>query len=209
MTVEADRITEHTKVADHAAAGVARLARQFGKPFIQALLRSWLRPLQDIEDVAWALFTESLDNAVGAQLDQLGELLVEPRGALVDAAYRVVLRGKVRVTRSLGTAEDLIDAMRVVFGGDGFAFEEQTHATVYLQPFAPLVVDGVEIAWDVLVALLKRAKAAGVRLFLLTPAAGLNATFTLADGDASQMDAARGFSDDAQTVGGVLADVLE
>jgi len=76
---------------------------------------------QVVEDFVWQLATErGIDDAVGVQLDGLGDILDEPRGGLGDEAYRTFLRAKILVFRSKGRIIDLAEILRVILPESGF-----------------------------------------------------------------------------------------
>lgn len=79
------------------------------KPVIQGFLDSYIRRLQDAEDVLWDIVDAFiLDNATGAQLNVLGNLVLEPRRGRTDPEYRVSIRIKILVNRSRGRIEDIV-----------------------------------------------------------------------------------------------------
>lgn len=113
-----------TRITDHIDQALARLAQQYkDKPLIVGMIEALTDQFQDLDDAAWQLATECyLYNdaelgggatvyyeAEGEQLDVIGAIIGEPRGALTDDEYRLVLRARTKLNRSSGTAENLID----------------------------------------------------------------------------------------------------
>lgn len=81
---------------------------------IQKLLSLFAGPIQDLEDQAWLILNGMiLGNATGDQLDKLGAVVGESRGARSDTDYRTAIRLRIRANRSKGRAEDLIDVARL------------------------------------------------------------------------------------------------
>ncbi len=81
-----------------------------GKRVVQGFLDTYIRRLQDIEDVLWEIIdARILDNAVDAQLDTLGRLVKETRRGRSNLVFRNGIRIKIRVLRSKGRILDVID----------------------------------------------------------------------------------------------------
>jgi hypothetical protein len=65
-----------------------------------------------LESVAQDLYTKTnLDDAEGEQLDGLGQLIGLPRNGRNDEDYRAALRFKIKLNRSFGQPEILIEAL--------------------------------------------------------------------------------------------------
>lgn len=203
-TAEPDRVAAVAQVTTYAADGVALLPRALrDKPRVLGLLAAWTRQLQELETALWALLTDTLETAVGAQLDQLGRLLLEPRRALDDDSYRAVLRAAVLARKSTGTAADLCAVLAAMLGAGTFTYAEGG-AYVQLSPVDPVPFDATAA-----IAVLRLAKAGGVRLELLAPAALGTKTFTLAAGLLPEPDIDLGLGDTGDpAVGGQFAGVL-
>jgi hypothetical protein len=102
---------------DHSGKMLARLAEEFRKPRISAILTGEAAQYQAIEDAFWQLLVErGVDTAVGNALDVLGRIVGEPRQGALDADYRLRVRARIRVNRSDGTIEDVIDVVRLLIG---------------------------------------------------------------------------------------------
>lgn len=130
-----------------------RLYEQFkGKAKIVSLVRSVIAPqAQEIEDAAQALLTiASIDDSYGAQLDNLGRLVGQPRSGVDDATYRLYLRARIRANLSDGDPESMYKVFSALFGvgssliyvpGHDAAFEMRQNAPV-LTPTQALVAQG-------------------------------------------------------------------
>lgn len=77
---------------------------------VNEFLRSLAEGVQQIEDDAFDLLVSSgLSDASGDVLDQWGDLVGEPRGGFDDQTYRRFIRGRIEVSLTEGTADELID----------------------------------------------------------------------------------------------------
>jgi hypothetical protein len=210
VSAEPDRITAHAHDTAHVAEGAALFARYWAdKLDAQAVARAYLLQVQDLEDTLWALLEQAdLENAEGAQLDQIGELVLLPRGVLSDdALYRPLLRAGIRARRSAGTGEDLLAIATLALQGTGITFSlTEHHAGVVVEPHAPLPASFA----PVFLRVLRLGKSGAVQLQLFDPP-GLEAgLFTLAAPGAllPASDANRGFGQDAGGTGGHLTSVV-
>ncbi len=207
---EPDRIAAYAKITDHVSSGLALFMAEMRKledPV--ALATAWLTQVQAIEDAFWDLLLQAdLENAIGAQLDQIGELVQLARGVLDDTLYRPLLRAGIRARRSNGTGEDLIAIATLALQGTGITFSlREGHGSAVIEPHA-FLPEGFA---DVFLRVLRLGKAGGVQLQLFTPPAELEAgLFTLAPAGAllPVADANRGWGADAGGTGGHLTGVL-
>lgn len=189
--------------------GESRLISFFrSKPRVVAFLRAVLgAAIQDAHDAAYQLLTERwLDTSIGAQLDRIGWLVNLPRAGWPDETYRQLLRAQVLVLRSNGRWGDLVSILLVLGATPtGIRFADSGPAggrIVTVDDFDAGTIGGYAIA-----SLLRRAKAAGVRLTFDHPGGAVTESFTLADYDEPQRDLALGLGgvDDDPDAGGVLA----
>lgn len=95
----------------------ARIYEQFkGKPKIQAWVDMVAQQFQDLEDVFQSLFTlTSIDDSSGAQLDNLGRVLDQPRSGVGDSTYRLYLRARIVANKSGGRSEDIYRVFAALF----------------------------------------------------------------------------------------------
>lgn len=71
--------------------------------------------MQDLEDQAYRFFNElSLNEAVGAQLDGIGEILGETRQNRTDDDYRAFLSVRITINISRGEPETLISVLSAI-----------------------------------------------------------------------------------------------
>ena len=173
---------------DHEGYGLARVIAQYvDAERLRAILAVLLRgdatigagPLaptgvQSAEDLAWALYTErglvAVEGggpAVGAQLDDLGRILLAPRRAAWmadDNAYRAFLFAVAMVYQSDGTASDLYAIVDAIGDCDHVALREAWPA------FVELYLGSTQYTVE-LVHLLRRAKPGGAGLHVISTTA--------------------------------------
>jgi len=107
-----------------------------GKKNIQAFLASYVRPLQDVENVLWDIVDAfMLDNAVGAQLDTLGRLVGEQRRGRSNEEFRIGIRIKIRVNRSKGRIVDIIDVASLANAPRVPAVEEHRYLNFHVETY--------------------------------------------------------------------------
>ena len=176
---------EHDK--SHVAQALGdMLAQDKGKPRAEAFVSVVAARWQAVEDFLWQLATGcNLDDAVGVQLDGLGDILDEPRGGLTDNQYRLFLRAKILVLRSRGRVEQLIQILKVL-----------GYVTIVIRETPPSHL-GIEVMDCTLASetdrMLRLAKAGGTGLTFVYSSFSADETFQ-ASGTyaASEIDSATG-----------------
>lgn len=104
-------------IFDHVERGLEGLPTVLQKPRMRALLAVVLREVQALEDVLLALRVERwLESASGAQLDQYGRVVGEPRWGLTDGEYRGFLAARLLINRSNGEPERLSRVLGLMMG---------------------------------------------------------------------------------------------
>ena len=63
------------------------------------------------------LFYRQLANAYGQHLDNIGEIVGQPRSGLDDNTYRLYIQAKIAVNLSSGTVEDVLSVFELVLPG--------------------------------------------------------------------------------------------
>lgn len=201
-------------IASHCDEAKALFIWQFrDKPRLAALVCALLDGIygeggvQELENVAWQCLTERwLDTGAGEQLNVIGRIVDLPRLGWTDDAYRLLLGARILVLSSDGTWPDLVGIMSALELAIAFAeIDEPGMASMRIILGEPLVG---EITTDDVFRFLVAAKPAGVRFVLEFPPVAIDETFTWADGDDEQADEARGWADDADTLGGYWAGEL-
>lgn len=121
MAVEIATAIDH--VADWVARLRTRLYTQFReKPKIWQIVSTTLAPqFQELEDAFQQLTTlRSIELSEGAQLDVLGRIVGQVRGAApTDADYRMMLRARILANRSNGTVPELLAVLRAALDQAG------------------------------------------------------------------------------------------
>lgn len=186
------------KVTNHIEHGLGRLISQYkGKPRLEALLTSYLRQAQEIEDTIWDIIESRLvDSATGAQLQTLAKLVGQPIVSADDDVLRLYVRTRIRINRSHGRPNDVIDVALLLLSDTEFRYREVTPRNIIVDVLDPLTADAETVA-----ALLRLAKAGGFRLRLFWAEEPAEEGFTFAPGDTAIEDNQRGWSDDG-TIGG-------
>lgn len=154
-----------TQKTNHVAEALDNLLEQFkGKDIFARVITSYIEQVQDLEDAAFSTyFGRMLSNAVGAQLDGLGDVVGEERGGKDDDAYRIAIRARILVNISNGTPEDIIGILAATTG-----------ATIKIREYYPAafiaeLTTPVETGFDaaLIAVYLNEGKAAGVLAHLV------------------------------------------
>jgi hypothetical protein len=167
------------QITDHADRAVARLAKQHrGKTRTEALVRALAGTTQAVENALLQLLAErTLSAAAGAQLDQLGAIVGVERGVLDDAAFRVRINTQIRINRSSGTGNDILEVFRLVLpAANGLELIEEFPAA-----FRLVISNALPIYEEDAVALIRATRAAGVRGLVQWSTASPFDAFTAAD----------------------------
>ena len=155
-----------TKNSSHGVESLALRIEQFkDSPNLQALLISWVSPVQDLEDVLWDIILSRTLAGVGDQLDNLGALVGEARDGRADEFYRPAISVRILTNQSNGSPEELMRIAQAVATIDGVPTELVKDFVQY-QEFQParfrvsslLSTEGNRA----LFAAIQRAKPAGV-----------------------------------------------
>lgn len=132
---------------------------------LQKLIAALVTPMQDIEDALWDLLVNrSIETAEGAQLDQLGYIVGEPRRGLDDEAYRRHVRARVATNKSSGRVNELYEIARLVLNDDSLGLRAVREGPATLR----VTIDGA-VSDDVagfVIRFLRDAGGGGVRIVL-------------------------------------------
>lgn len=141
-----------------------RLYEQFkGKVTWTAIVQLLGRLAQDWEDAAQSVLTIiSIGDSVGAQLDNLGRIVGQPRNGLDDDTYRLYLGARIIANKSNGTAEDIYRVFRALFGALGFLYIFGGTKTFVMRVLSALTSSQVAAA----LTFLRDSKEAGARAIL-------------------------------------------
>jgi hypothetical protein len=174
---------------DHVAAAIARLPHMYRgassalETNTQKVLRALLSPAAALESAMRQVLTlRSIDTAVGAQLEAIGDLVGMPRQSVADdEIYRRYVRAAIATNKSDGVTEDILTIARLVVNDGAATLSNKNQG---IAAFV-LVVGGIafsDAVATVLVTLLRRAAADGVRPVLEYSASTPSTTFTFDTG---------------------------
>lgn len=184
-------------VHDHEEVAVRRLIQPYKRTRIQALLRTWVAEIQELEDALCALAPAFyVRTAIGDQLRILGETVGQASRGLPTETYRLWIMGRIMVNRSKGLARQLI-AIAQKLSGSSVQYIDEYPAALTIVIDDPIPEGyGQEIAM-----MLQQAAAAGVRVLLRSHVD--EDVFEYSDTDEAILDSNRGFDS------GAYADVHE
>lgn len=194
------------KQLDHVTKGLRRLLTQFrGQPNFEAILTSYLNQIDELECMFIDLMIKRyLDNAEGAQLDGIGDIVGELRAGRNDTDYRAAIRGRIRANRGKARVEDILFVFGLLLPTFTFKLTEgPSPASLVVQIVEPLGPS--DPSPEVIVAQLKRARGGGINYQLQWTEQPVADTFMTADGTVLQADSQRGTSDPGMTFGGYLS----
>lgn len=188
--------------------GLSRLIGQHkGKPRLEAWIASYLEEVQELEDAIFETYTlRQLDNATGARLDIVGNLVGQPRVDGDDDRQRLYVKLRIRANRSRGRASDIIALAGLLFEDLGFEYDEAYPRSMTVEVFGPPDIDH-----NLAIELMRLGKTAGVALNLIYSDESLDDSLYTAGGVSPPLevdDTRRGFADTAESVGGYAAGVV-
>lgn len=192
-------------IDNHEEQQVGLLIEQYQeKPRIAAWVASLARQTQEAEDMLWQVVRRYVidENTPSDLLEKLGAIVVEPRDDRPLDVYRLHILAKIRINWSQGNPNDIIAVLRIV-EPTAFKYIEHYPMAEEAEYVAPPVA-----APQVLADIMAKARMSGTSTAVVAAefADDLCFMFTLDDESES---ATQGFADDAETVGGVLANVYQ
>jgi hypothetical protein len=151
-----------SKVTSHIAEMLDRRLEEFrDKARFSAMLSLLGQQVQDLEDSLYQLLVEtSLDVAVGAALDGIGDIVGEERSGRSDSAYRIAIRTRIILNQSEGTPENIIALALAISGETNAQLTEYFPASFEIRILDALP-DGTDPAR--IAAVVRSGKPAGVR----------------------------------------------
>lgn len=122
------------KRINQVTSGLDLLLTQFkGKPNIEGVLTSYLTESQNTQQAYEEMLDErNLVTAIGVQLDQLGNLIGEPRSLRDDDSYRVAILIKIAINTNKGTLPDIKNIIKLFTGASIVKISEHYPASIYL-----------------------------------------------------------------------------
>ncbi len=136
----------------------------WGRPRIAALLASYVRRLQEVEDAIWEVIAiRELATADLPRLKVLGAIIGQPRLLFGEEMYRKVLQARALANVSQGRASDIIGVLEVLVGPGQYILSEVGNATLLLT--VTISVDAEQVA--ALTQVLPDVRAAGIGFQIL------------------------------------------
>jgi hypothetical protein len=155
----------------HVDEGLELLTSKYrDKPIVRAILAALLSRVQVLEEELWQVLwgwvlTHYGYTASGQQLDDLGAIVGQPREGRSDADYVLAIRLRIRINRSNGRSEDVLQVAKMI---DPSA----TYLEGYPLGFEVSIYE-VNNGWDI-IRMLAQTKAATSYGQLLTSGVGDN-----------------------------------
>jgi hypothetical protein len=145
-------MTEYALKRDdsHVQEALALLTGQFSHdtqtPNIRNLVRILAARVQDVENTLWDVIESQLlvKGPTGQALNQLGDLVGEPRNGLGDSAYLLWILVAIRARRSGGRTEDLLAIGALALGLGQVSYTD--YYPVRFEIYAPALPD---MAWAI------------------------------------------------------------
>lgn len=162
MTTELEQITRHF------GEGLVSLVPSFwGKPVMAAILRSYLRRVQELEDdIFEVLGAFDVRTCDATRLAVLGKIVGQSNLGWDTETYRAVVRAKIAANRSHGREDDLVSVIRLAAGVTTPTEITQTGNATLTITLGETITDAAATA---LTFLLPKTRAAGVQLHLFRP----------------------------------------
>lgn len=158
-------VTQKTTYAQEAK---DNLIEQFKKKTnFEDLLDVFSGQVQELETVLFQLILERfIEDAVGIQLDRLGQIPGEDREGRDDDLYRIAIKRKIVLNRSSGLAEEVLALVKSIVGSQTIELTlpgDPAHFEVFLPDiFPPSIALGAQVS-----SVIQDAKAGGVRAIFI------------------------------------------
>lgn len=115
-------------IFDHVDRAVSSIVSYLRQPRFTALVEALGEEVQCLEDALWAAIAERrLSVAVGANLDQWGDLVGELRRGLTDGEFRAFIEARIRTNVSEGTLDELTAILAII----GRAVQPVQYSPIY------------------------------------------------------------------------------
>lgn len=199
-----------TPLTDHVEQAHGKLVQKYrDKPRFLALLDSYIKQIQELEDANDAVIRRRfLDESDDFGTELLGKLVGQPRRGEDLATYKLYISARIRVNRSLARASDVIQIanmlLRITDPADGVHYDEGA-ANFTLSSPEPIRVDADP---EVLVEMVRQAKAAGVGFLFTFPVAPTDETFTFGSTPLTH-DSETGWGSTTEVTGGKWASAID
>jgi len=106
-----------TEITNHVEQALEKILQQYkGKPLVEGLLAALVEQIQALENAIYPLDAgRQLYNAIGAQLDGIGQLVNLPRNGLSDQEYLVFILGTIAEDYSDDTLQTVDNIVETLF----------------------------------------------------------------------------------------------
>jgi hypothetical protein len=146
-------------ITDHVEQAADRLTSMFAdRRVIEAMLRSYIKRIQRIEDELWKVINarDFLGTPAGIVLDILGQIVGEARDSRTDADYLEAIRIRILINKSSGKTLDLMRILNAAARGAWWDYWDDFPAGF------GWAFGGSASAWKALKKYMKEAKGGGI-----------------------------------------------
>jgi hypothetical protein len=190
------------QITDHYQQALDKLIQRYkGKPRFAAMLKSYIRQVQDLENATWDVInSRDVDTCDETRLEVIGRIVGQPPAGQSTETYRLYVKVRIKVNRSDGSPETMKSIARLLLG-QGTTLTELP----MLQKIAPKgPIDPIATDPNVVFELLHEAHGAGVTFQFEFFAEPVSSVFHFITGAIPAVDG-RGFSKSDGTQGGVFS----
>ena len=127
-------MTNISKVEEHSTRVLKELPEQFkNKPNLEKFLKVFTEEMDEIEGMFYdLLFERGLSNAVGKQLDVIGEIVKEPRQGRDDTTYKAAILLRIGFNTANSTEDSVIGLLSSLFQTDNLFIQEDFPANLII-----------------------------------------------------------------------------
>lgn len=199
-----ESVTSIQEIVIHEHLAVSRtIERWRTKAAQQAILRSFGPEIQELENVFWEiLLSRFVTHAYGVSLERIGKIVGQAKEGMIEAQFRIWVMARIRINRSNGRPDDVIEVLQIV-GEDDFRFLEY-----YPRSFDVHFDETPDTAADLLAGLVRPTRMGGIAGAVVGSPEPFSATIVGSYDEDLPTDT-QGGADEAQTVGGVGAYVYQ
>jgi hypothetical protein len=139
-------------IANHEEIAARKLAPPFwGKPNVAALLSSFMREIQTLEDTVWEMLElRTLRLADLPRLKVLGKIVGQPRLAFDTESYRLLIEARGLANVSRGRGSDLLAVLNLLLGEGEYTLLAVGNATLFLTALQPVNANGLAMVAQIL-----------------------------------------------------------
>lgn len=143
-------MTDITTVSNHVELALKKLLTQYkGKPRFEAFVSAFTEQVQDIEDAVFGMIdARTLENAVGVQLDGIGEIVGRARGNFDDDFYRILLFVQIGQNTSQGGPEKTINIFKLLTQANLVHYINLNRASIMLGTDSPISQDQINFVFQ-------------------------------------------------------------